>query len=208
MWNSTGSSMVRMLIRCWRNSSSIAYRVVDLPQPVGPVARNMPWLRLMTSSMRRRSASAQAQFARALHRLSRVIQQAHHRALAEHCRQHRDAQVDLGAVVQDEAGAAVLRAAGARPGSCAPSTLIRLTTAAMQGAQQAAHRNQFVVDAEQDLGRRASPGRRWMSEARRATASAISPCTSRTTGCSRASRCASASLASMLAECGIQAEPA
>src|SRR5690606_4401173 len=48
----------------------------------------------------------------------------------------------------------------------------------------------------------ATPGRRWMSEARRATASAIRPCTMRTTGFSRDSRWASCSLVSTMAPPG------
>ena len=77
-----------------------------MPQPVGPVARNMPWLRL----------------------------------------------IDLGAVVQDEAGAAVLRAPVLGQVHAAEH-LDPAHHRGVQGAQQAAHRNQFVVDPEQDLGR-------------------------------------------------------
>ncbi len=42
-WYSTGSSMVIILISGELILDKIAYRVVDLPLPVGPVTRIIPW---------------------------------------------------------------------------------------------------------------------------------------------------------------------
>ncbi len=41
-WNSTGSSTVIILRMPSLAAVSIEYRVVDLPEPVGPVTRMMP----------------------------------------------------------------------------------------------------------------------------------------------------------------------
>ena len=41
-WYSTGSSMVMILSRPWFDSLIIAYKVVVLPLPVGPVTSSMP----------------------------------------------------------------------------------------------------------------------------------------------------------------------
>ena len=55
------------------------------------------------------------------------IQQAQHHTLAEDCRQHREAQIDAAAILEFEAGAAVL---GVRCSArfIRPSTLMRLTS--------------------------------------------------------------------------------
>ncbi|MNG00529.1 hypothetical protein D3C84_834700 [compost metagenome] len=54
---SMGSSTVRMLRSRELISESAAYRVVDLPEPVGPVTNMMPWGLRMRSLMMLRLAS-------------------------------------------------------------------------------------------------------------------------------------------------------
>src|SRR5215468_7901512 len=49
-WYSTGSSMVMIFLSGELILSSAAYRVVVLPDPVGPVTSKMPWGRRMSAS--------------------------------------------------------------------------------------------------------------------------------------------------------------
>ena len=199
MWNSTGSSMVRMLIRRLRISSSIAYSVVDFPQPVGPVVRNMPWLESITSSSRWRSRAVNPSCSR-LHRLSSVSSR-------------RTTTLSPNTAGSTEMRRSTLRPSSsenvARP-SCGlrcsarfipPSTLIRPTTAGCS-ARSSCRTGTSSSSMRYSTSVQSSPGRRWMSDARRVTASASSALTIRTTGRSFASRCASTALASVAVDSG------
>ncbi len=57
-WNSTGSSTVMIFFMPSSAAASVAYRVVDLPEPVGPVTSRMPWASRLQAPSRARWSGA------------------------------------------------------------------------------------------------------------------------------------------------------
>ena len=75
-----------------------AYSVVVLPDPVGPVARMMPWLWRISRSIRRQVLAGEAQPIEVeIDQRLRAIEQAQHDPLAEGGRDGRDADIDIAA---------------------------------------------------------------------------------------------------------------
>ena len=77
---------------------SVAYSVVDLPDPVGPVTRIIPYGLVNDCCQRSKFHSGEAQVRQVEHG-GRVVQDSHDDLLAPHRGQGRDAQVDLLAAV-------------------------------------------------------------------------------------------------------------
>ena len=106
---STGSSTVMTLISGFATACSVVYRVVDFPEPVGPVTRIMPCGFAYECEYTERLRSSMC---RSLDRprRGRAVEDTHDDLLAVHRRQRRDTEVDALAAVDDR-HAAVLRAA-------------------------------------------------------------------------------------------------
>ena len=92
-WYSTGSSIVMMFLSIELIEFSAEYRVVDLPEPVGPVTSVAPCALRKPDSNRSRASPSRPEGVEAEHGLA-LVEDSHHDALAMHRRQGDDADVD------------------------------------------------------------------------------------------------------------------
>ena len=187
MWYSTGSSMVRMLTCRCRISSSIAYSVVDLPQPVGPVARNMPWLRCISVS-----SSCLSRVPRPMSPSVRRLSSVSSRRITTLSPKIVGSTEKRRSTVRPSSSRKVLRPSWAVRCSARfmrPSTLRRLTSAG-SSPRRKRRTGTSSLSMRNSRSTQSSPGRMWMSDARRSIAPAIMCWIMRTTGFSSASRSA------------------
>ena len=94
---STGSSIVITFSSLRLISASVAYRVVVLPEPVGPLHTIIPYGLRTIDRYRSYVGSRHAELGQLLHRAA-LVEQPQHRGLAPDGRAGRDAHVDADAV--------------------------------------------------------------------------------------------------------------
>ncbi len=144
---STGSSTVMMLRSGVFSRLSVEYSVVDLPEPVGPVTRIVPYGLVYDASNRVERLGQEAEVLEPEHRLA-LVEDAHDDLLAVHGRQGRDAQVDAAAADLHR-DAAVLRDAALGDVDVGHDLEAR-DHARLDAARRAHHLVEHAVDAEPD----------------------------------------------------------